>query len=494
MGKLNQPPILVFRSPRILLVSAVLLLGLAGCRSPLDRQPEGYRDWIERDPASWGLGGSATEHRRDTLLVAGSENQTLPADVEGWVAIALERHPGLRAARQRVNRLRERGPQVSSLEDPMLRVVPIGEQAQTAAGRVNLQTQLSQTLPFPGKLNTKAAMAERDAAAAEMELAAMRLEVAANVRRAYWSWRYAGRAVAVVRRDQELLQQFLQIAEAKYRAGTAEQRDVLRAQVELAGTEKQLLSLGQLQQSSGAMINRLLNRPIDASLPKAEPAADLSDLPEIEADLDRLLMAAARHPKLAALREQAAGYREQRRLANLDRYPDLTLSLNYNEVDDDGLALAANGDDQWFIGFGFNLPLWQGKRDAAEREALAGLYETAASLADQQNQLAFEVRDALTRVVTQRQTLELFERRMLPDAEQAVAAVESSYRAGSADFLTLIDNWRRLTGLRLTYEQAATQLQKDLADLRLATGWSGPASPAVIEAPPNPSPESPDDE
>lgn len=450
---------------------AVLVLTtlLPACRSPLDAPSDGYGDWVDRDPATWRLDEQSASHRDDTLRLGAADAGVLPHDVEAWVVLAMERHPGLQAARQRVLRLRERGPQVSSLDDPVLRVVPFGEQSETAAGRVSVQTSLSQTFPFPGKLEAKADAANRDAAAAEMRLAAMRLEVAATVRRAYWGWRYARRAAAVVRRDEELLGQFLEIAQAKYRAGTAEQQDVLRAQVELAGVERKLLTLRQQGQTAAAMLNRLLDRPTDASLPVFDDVDGVADLPAFDADLDRLLEAAALHPELAGLREQAARYRDERRLANLNRYPDLTVSLNYNAVDGDGLAPAANGDDQWSVGLGINLPLWQGKRDAAEREALAGLYETAATLADAQNQLAFRVRDALARVQAERQTLALFQERMLPDAEQAVSAAGSSYRSGNTDFLTLIDNWRRLTGLRLTYEQVYAQLQKDLADLRLAT-------------------------
>ncbi len=478
----------VFSTQKNLLAwSAVGLLATAGCQSPLAPQPHAYRAWIEQDPDAWRLEEASTQHRLDTLRATADNDAALPTDIEALVRLAWRHHPGLHAARRRVERLQQRAPQVASLDDPTLRVVPIGEQAETAAGRVGLQAGVSQKLPFPGKLAARKAVAQRDAAAADMHLATLRLEVAADMRRAYWGWRYAQRAAEVVTQDRELLEQLQRVAEAKYRAGTAEQQDVLRAQVERASVEKTLLTLEQQRRSSVAMINRLLDRPIDAELPEPGDEDRWTDPAAIDTDLDRLLTMAAHHPRLAALREQAARYRGLRQLANLDRYPDLTVSLHFNEVGSDGDSPVSNGDDQWFVGFGINLPLWQGKRDAAEQEALAGLYETAAMLADAQNQLAFRVRDALARVEAQRQVLALFDQQMLPDAEQAVAAAESSYRTGNAGFLTLIDNWRRLTGLRLTYEQAATQLQKDLADLRQAAAWPD-ETPDHPEARPKPIP------
>ena len=472
-------------------IGAGLMLG--GCRSPLDRESAEVSSRIAKEAGrGWGSASGRGEVSGSGGGVGDAGLGVLPLEVEGWVALALERHPGLRAAAQRVVRLEQREPQVSAWEDPMLRVVPIGEQAETAAGRVLWQASVSQSLPLPGKLEARSAMAARDAAAARMRWSAMRLEVAADVRRAYWSLRYAQRAAAVVRRDRELLEQFREVAEAKYRAGTAQQKDVLRAQVELAGVEDRLLGLEQQRVSSGGMLNRMVARRIDAPLPEldAEDAGSGgarsggagAEAERLPSDLAGWLSAAEGHPRLAALREQAGRYRAQRRLAELERWPDLTVSLNYNAVDDEGLAVMANGDDQWFVGLGISLPLWQGKREAAEREALAGFYEATAMLRDEQHQLAFEVRDAWSRVEAQRRTLELFEQRMLPDAEQAVAAAESSYRAGGSDFLALIDNWRRLTGLRLTYEQAATQLQKDLADLRRAAAWSAAGDEPTEEA------------
>lgn len=464
---------------RTLYLSAALsLCGMAvGCRSPLSERP--YDDWVKQDPASWSVGESATLHHADTLRATpgtgrsprgADPSRETPVDVQGWVALALRTNPGLRGASLRVERLRSRARQVDSLDDPMLQVSPIGEMAQTAAGPVEWFASVSQKLPLPGKLDARQQMVLHDAAAAEQELAGLRLQVAADVRRAFWGYLYTHRAVAVVERDRALLVQFRDIAQVKYRAGTVEQQDVLRAEVELAGLDNELLTLGQRQASAAGMLNRLTDRPTDAAI----PAPDTVPLETLDLDLEALLAAAADHPRLSAIREEVARYRQQRRLARLDRYPDLTLSGGYSEVGDEGLSAVANGDDQWFVGFGISLPLWQGKRDAAEREALVGVMEATARLAEEQNQLAFRVHDALARVEAQRGSVDLFESRMLPEARQAVEAAEGSYRAGRTDFLTLIDNARRLTELELMHQRATTQLQQDLADLRLAAGLPDP--------------------
>lgn len=453
------------------LLSACALLATA-CQSPLDDRA--YEPWIERDPAAWRVEEtSPLTHHAETLrptpdAAPDADAEPLPDDVEALVALALRRNPGLLAAQRRVERLAERRPQVTSLDDPMFTIAPVGQMAQTAAGEVGLMSSLSQRLPTPGKLEARGRMADADVAAARQRLAERRLSVAAAVRRAYWSRVEASRAAAVLAGDRDLIARFRDAADARYRAGDAEQQDVLRAGVELIGVDNRLLALQQQRRSAGARLNQLLGRATDAPLPEPAPADPPSVDRSVDLALDPLLAAAAEHPSLRMLRQQAARYRQQRRLANLDRYPDLTVSLTYNAVDDDGLSMSANGEDQWWLGFGVNLPIWQARRDAAQREALIGLLETSAEMAEQQNQLAFRIHDALARVRARRRSLALIEEQMLPEARQAVEAAENSYRAGRVDFLTLIDNTRRLTELQLMRERALTQLQQDLADLREA--------------------------
>jgi len=460
---------------------------VAGCRSPLEQGP--YADWLEENPAVWSSDAAEAHHPRsatrsasappssatspdapNALDASAHRHAAAPTDVEGWIALALRTNPQLHAAEYRVERMKSRKAQATSLDDPTLRLAPIGEFAQTAAGDVQWTASISQTLPLPEKLEAQGQAAAHDAEAARQQLAALQLRVAADVRRAFWSYVYTLRGAVVLEQDKALLLQFRDIAEVKYRAGTVEQQDVLRAKVELAGLDNDLLMLAQRNKSAAGMLNRLTDRPIDAAIPT--PATASLDTIDVDLDLNlkSLLAAAADHPRLAALRQRVARFHQQRRLAKLDRYPDLTVSAGYNAVSRSGPSAVADGDDQWWVGVGINLPLWQNKRDAAEREALAGVMETTALLVDEQNQLAFRVNDALSRVEAQRGSVALFETRMLPEARQAVEAAEGSYRAGRTDFLTLIDNARRLTELELMYQRALTQLQQDLADLRLAAG------------------------
>ncbi len=383
------------------------------------------------------------------------------------MAAAVRRNPRVVAARRNVERLEARLPQVTALDDPMLSVSPVGEMAETAAGQVGLMAGVSQRLPWPGKLDARGEIARQDVAVAWAELEETVLEVRAQTLRAYGAFYAADRSLGVTREGRALLEQLREAALAGYRAGTAEQGDVLRAGLELAAVEQELNTLAAERASAEAMLNRLMGRPVDTPLP--EPAE--LNVEAMGDELDGLLAAAAeRNPRLAGLHGRIEQDRQRMRLARLGRVPDLTVGVNYAAVDDDGLAVRANGDDQWWLSFGVNLPLWGRKYDAAEREAYRGLQQSIARLRAADDEVAFVVRDAFERVRANHANVVLLRETVIPQAEQTVEAALSAYRAGAGGFAGLIEGWRRLLQFEQMQYRNEAMWQQATADLRRAVG------------------------
>lgn len=289
----------------------------------------------------------------------------------------------------------------------------------------------------------------------------------ADTRRAFWSYYFTARGMEVIKTDRKLLAQFRQIAESKYKAGTATQQDVLLASVELSNLDNELFVLRQRRTTSIAMLNSLLDRPIDTPVPEPKLAA----LNDISLRLDRLLDEAADvNPELGKIRQRIEAFRQRLELARLQRWPDLTASIDYKAVSHDGLAPMATGEDQWWLGFGINLPIWTKKLDAAEREARQGIFEGIADLTNQRNHVAFRVQDALVKVDTQQRLVLLFRDVIVPQVTQTVEVSESGYRSGKEDFLTLFENWRKLLDFELMYHQSLSQLEQNFAELQQVVG------------------------
>ncbi|MBM4107975.1 MAG: TolC family protein [Phycisphaerae bacterium] len=451
------------RAPKSALVLTALLAACAP--TPF---PGGERELVGRDLGDLDALQSRTLDRLSSAGAA-APAEALPdgTSPDDYVRLALAHSPELAAARQRVLRLRERIPQVTAPPDPMVEVTPIGEMARTAAGEVTVMTGVSQAIPYPGKLDALGRVADQESVIAGRELREREVEVAGEVRRAYWSLYAAERALELTAAARDLLAQIHAATEAQYRAGQGRLQDVLLAGVEVAETDSRLVELRADRAAAAAMLNSLADRPTDASAPvvsSAEPASIGAAFDALAAD------AAGANPRLAAIRERIELARRQRHVAHLQRYPDLVASVSYNLVDADREMPTATGDDQWSIGVGVSIPLWRGKLAAAEREATRGILEAAGELAAEQNRIAFRLRESLARLASQQEQATLLRDSIIPQARAALDASRAAYRTGASEFITTVDNWRRVLTLELMRERLVADTHAAAASIAEAVG------------------------
>ena len=123
---------------------------------------------------------------------------------------------------------------------------------------------------------------------------------------------------------------------------------------------------------------------------------------------------------------------------------------------------------------GVNLPLFRtkyaaGVREAAERAEAARAAHDAAL-----NDTERAIRTTTFRLRALERQLALFERTLLPQAEQAQSSTEAAYAGGGADALDLLDGQRLLLDVRLGLAQLQTDYYKALADLERVAGTAVP--------------------
>lgn len=265
------------------------------------------------------------------------------AVLEDYLSFALERNPAIHRAIREVEALGYRVPQVTSLDDPMVTIVPpTGDMIETAAGMMDGSVGVAQKIPFPGKLATRGRIAEQAARVALDRLADVRIRTVADVSKAFDDFYLADVSIGITERSAELLRQIRDVAAARYRAGLSTQQDVLRAEVELYGLTNRLITLEQQRATATARLNALMNRRIDAPLPPPRPL----ELEKVEWKLDQAAEQAVReNPRLAALRNQIQQNLEAVALARLQYFPDLNLGYTYTFIAAPSLSPVATGDD-----------------------------------------------------------------------------------------------------------------------------------------------------
>ena len=203
-----------------------------------------------------------------------------PQTVDQFVQIALANHPNILAARQRVSAELNRIPQMRALPDPKFTNTfwPLHDQSlQTAAGRVGNQMSLSQAIPWPEKLQTKAAIVSQEVRVAQAEVEEIEREITESVQLAYYEVWYATRATTIIAETRELIVDLTKVAEARYRSGGSQQ-DVLRAQLEADRLDKQLVNLRKQKRFAQADLAALVQQPA-TMLAEATDDLGLRDIP-----------------------------------------------------------------------------------------------------------------------------------------------------------------------------------------------------------------------
>ena len=376
---------------------------------------------------------------------------------------ALVRNPELVATRKQWEAATNRIAQVRSLDDPILSLqlwnVP---QPFNVARTENHIFGLSQNLPFPGKLGLKGEVASRSADMSEQAVRAKERELVVRLKQSYYDLFLAQKAIQIHHEQVELLRQFVEITNSKFRAGKGSQADVLKAQVELSLLFQHLPVLEQRRKTATAMLNTLLDR--DSALPLGV-AQEPAQLP-LEESVDNLhRLALNDRPELKAAELDVQRSEQSRALAQRQYYPDFNVAVqrfqNFQANDGFGAYVAMS------IPFAF----WtKPKYDAGVQEAEAAVSVAQAQQHTLQNMTRFQINDLLAKLRATDQVATLYRTTILPQAEQSLESARAGYRAGKGGFLDLIDTQRAWRGFQLEYLKALVDRQHRLAELEQVVG------------------------
>jgi len=401
--------------------------------------------------------------------------------LEDYISLALKNNPKIHRKIRKIQVLGYRVPQVTSLDDPLVTILPpTGSLAETAAGVVKGSGGIFQTIPWFGKLNTKGEIAEQEVQMAFDDLGEARIATVVETIKAYDRYYLADVSIRINKKSEELLGTIRDVASTRYRAGDATQQDVLRAEVELYSLTNDLITLNQEKAAAAALLNSLMYRRVDAPLPGPAPFK----LAEVKWALPEVMKRAVKNnPKLARLQQQVNRDLKQIDLAHLDYYPNLKLGFSYSPVSSSGLSPVADGGDIIGAPFGFNLPIYRKRLRAQVLERNSRALTSVEEFNELRNAIFFQLQDTLLKIDTQYRQAVLLRDALVPRSWQAVEVSTSEYRAGNLEFTALIENWRIWLNQSLLYHKALTDLEQRFADLQHLVGLRLSRSP---DAPPKP--------
>lgn len=416
-------------------------------------------------------------------------DDTVSITVDSLVARALATSPTIRAATVRVDAARARiGPAVSR-PDPMLRVgienFPISRPGFSSDEMTMKTVGASQTIPYPGKLALRRAVAERDVDASRVSVELARRQVTRDVKDAYYDLAFLDQALAIIQKNEDVLGTFARTTEARYGAGVAGQQDVLKARVEAARLAETASDLTEQRRAALARLNAQLTLPSDAPIARAQMPAALIHAAAGDPGQEPMFTSAALGARAAGspfrpladlqqlaidqspeVREREAMIAVQTArvaLARKDYLPDFDVSVQYGQRN--------RLPDMVSVGVSVAIPVQRKqKQDQVVAEASAIL----AALHEEHQAKVNEIRSDVARLVSElersRTQLALTRRAILPQARASLASALASYQVGKVEFLTVLDNQSTVFSYETEYSRAIADFAKNIAELERIVG------------------------
>lgn len=375
------------------------------------------------------------------------------------IAEAVARNPLLRVAAEQVAQARARQAQGTAIPDPAFNTT--FEQSPGlfgAGGSTARSVGASLTIPFLDKFRLRGKIGAADVRSATFAATLSRQLIASEAAQTYDSLLAAVRRRVDLREAKALAQDFARKTEARFNAGTTPKLDLVRAQVDVAQAQNQLIANDRDIANARAALNRLLGRPLGAPV----AASDSLAVPPGLAALEPLETAAlAARPELGDLKSQQEGARAVTGLAREYWLPDLTVGI--------GRDFAAPGPGMLFTAIDLPIPLffWQHARgeigEARHREL-----ELAASYRDLQAQIGQDVRAAYATAAAALRQASYLRDELLPVARRAYHIASVSYGLGGSSALEVIDARRTLLDVQRQYTDALQAANSARADLERA--------------------------
>jgi outer membrane protein, heavy metal efflux system len=384
--------------------------------------------------------------------------QSLPgATVESVVAIAKRVNPTVAAASLDFDAAVHKIGTAGVLADPTL-VLEAWDVNSLGVGQRRFG--IEQEVKLWGKYGLERNIAQADADAAKFQSRATVIDLVAQVVVAHGEYNAAYEAVAISVEIKRRYDEILGLLRSRYGATSVDQQDVIKAEIEAATAEGDVVRRQGEQKSAAARLNALIGRPSLAPLaaPTGFRAVRTISLAQAQA------LARSANPLLALAGAQSNSAAKTKSLTDLNYYPDVTLGAKYVQrpfVQDTGEFLAA-----------IKLPLHYEVKDAEQRAAGARLGAAQARNEALRLRIDGQIADAWFGVDALRKVVQIYASRQLPPARSSVDNARNGFQAGSADLSIVFESERRLRTVQLDLLKLKVELQTKYAEMERLAGGS----------------------
>lgn len=391
---------------------------------------------------------------------AAANTEIPPLKLDQVLELALKRNPAMNAAKGGVRQSQGERVAAGAYLNPVINgAVGRGTIRDPSTGFtiVERTVTVEQPLELPSKRKARREVAEAGLSGALASVDETRLNVRADVKVAFYRLLLAQRDVDLSAQNLSTVQDIFQTIKARVDAGQARPFEAVKANVELQKAMKDLSRAHNALVSARAGLNAVTAGALGTDFSVHGDFAPLGKDLHVE---NLITTALESHPILRRTSKQIERAEHLVTLERESRIPYISVTGTYHRE---------AGDEAYLAGLTVPLPLWY--RRQGEIEAAMGAKDRAeAERVGAENELIKAVTELVQEVRTDHEQIEVFEKGLLKEAEEALRIARISFRQGAAGLLELIDSQRVYRQMQLEYAEARAALSMSLARLERWTG------------------------
>lgn len=376
-------------------------------------------------------------------------------ELDGYLKIAADNNPELKATFAEYMAAMEKVPQVSTLPDLQVAFGYFISTPETRVGPQNWNASLTQQFPWFGLLKTQGDVATNQAKAKYEMFENQKSNLFFEVKTTYYNYYFINKAISITRENLAILQTFKKISLVKIEAGKSTIADELRVEMEINDLENQLLMMLDQKNVLQVKFNGLLNKETVILTPENLVQDEMPF--EKQQTLDSILLA---NHTLKSIDYKMNSFTSQEATAKKMGMPKFGIGVSYTSVGSSSVEMVKNSNDYgkdviMFPMVSISIPLYRKKYSAMIREAQ---YEQEA-----QTNLKSETKNKLTTVYENiTKDFNDADRRIALNIKQAELAKKAlnvlmiSYSTDAKDFEEVLRMERQLLKFELEKEKAIT--------------------------------------
>ena len=324
-------------------------------------------------------------------------------------------------------------------------------------GVTEYNVTVGQPVEWPSLRAARQRVADLGLATANVGMLETRLNLASQVKVAFYDLLLAQHDADLARQNLDTVEGVARIVRARVKSGEAPQFESIKAEVEVLKARQQLARADNLVRINRVVVDTLTGGALGPSyLVHGEFRILPRDL-EIEGLMTRMM---EQHPTIQRLLKSVEQSDWKIEFERQARVPTLTVNGGY---------WRDLGREAFQGGLSVPVPLWY-RRQGEIASSLGVKRREEAELLRTRNELGRAVYQHFQDVRTTAELLEVFEKGLLKQAQEALRLAQFSFQQGASSLLEVLDAQRVQRQILLDYAQARRDLSASLARLEQAVG------------------------